>query len=209
VKVVVVGARADGQAHLVLDAIEAAGEHEVVAFLDETPGLAGTTVLGLPVVGTPFEVDAAKAHGAEVAHVAIGNGAARERLAAGLAQAGLELLTVVHPDASVSPSARLGRGVFVGALAVVSAGAVVSDLALVPPTSLVSHHVRVGTAASLSPGARLGGRSRLGARAFVGLGASVLPDRTVGDDAVVGAGAVVTKDVPPGVTVAGVPARVR
>ena len=44
---------------------------------------------------------------------------------------------------------------------------------------------------------------------FVGLGASVLPDRTVGDDAVVGAGAVVTKDVPVGATVVGVPAKER
>jgi acetyltransferase-like isoleucine patch superfamily enzyme len=43
---------------------------------------------------------------------------------------------------------------------------------------------------------------------YVGAGALVLPGVTVGEGAVVAAGAVVTRDVPPGVIVAGVPARV-
>jgi acetyltransferase-like isoleucine patch superfamily enzyme len=47
------------------------------------------------------------------------------------------------------------------------------------------------------------------AGAFVGAGAILLPGVTVGRGAVVGAGAVVTRDVPPGETVMGVPARVR
>jgi acetyltransferase-like isoleucine patch superfamily enzyme len=43
--------------------------------------------------------------------------------------------------------------------------------------------------------------------AWLGAGAIILPGVTVGRDAIVGAGAVVTKDVPPGETVIGVPAR--
>ena len=42
---------------------------------------------------------------------------------------------------------------------------------------------------------------------FIGMGAIVLPNVTIGPNAVVAAGAVVTKDVPPGTIVAGVPAR--
>ena len=40
-----------------------------------------------------------------------------------------------------------------------------------------------------------------------GGGAIILPGVVIGDDAVIGAGSVVTKDVPPGVTVRGNPAR--
>ncbi len=43
---------------------------------------------------------------------------------------------------------------------------------------------------------------------YLGAGCIVLPGVTVGEGAVVAAGAVVTRDVPPGVVVAGVPARV-
>lgn len=47
----------------------------------------------------------------------------------------------------------------------------------------------------------------IGANCWIGGGALILPGVRVGDDAVIGAGAVVTRDVPPGVTVAGNPAR--
>ena len=47
----------------------------------------------------------------------------------------------------------------------------------------------------------------IGDDAWLGGGSIVLPGVSVGEAAVVGAGSVVTHDVPPGVTVAGNPAR--
>jgi acetyltransferase-like isoleucine patch superfamily enzyme len=44
--------------------------------------------------------------------------------------------------------------------------------------------------------------------ASIGTGAVVMCGITIGEEAMVGAGAVVTRDVPPGATVAGVPARI-
>jgi acetyltransferase-like isoleucine patch superfamily enzyme len=46
-------------------------------------------------------------------------------------------------------------------------------------------------------------------RASIGSGATILCGITIGEGAMVGAGSVVTKDVPAGVTVVGVPARPR
>jgi len=48
----------------------------------------------------------------------------------------------------------------------------------------------------------------VGDNVWLGGGAIVCPGVTIGDDTVVGAGAVVTRDLPPGVVAAGVPARV-
>jgi len=43
---------------------------------------------------------------------------------------------------------------------------------------------------------------------FMGSRASIIPGKTVGSRAIVGAGAVVVRDVPAGVTVVGIPARI-
>lgn len=48
----------------------------------------------------------------------------------------------------------------------------------------------------------------IGRNVYVGVGAIILPGVNIGDNAVIAAGAVVSKDVPPSVVVAGVPARI-
>ena len=79
--------------------------------------------------------------------------------------------------------------------------------AIINTGCIVEHDCVVRTNAHLSPGVRLAGGAMVGRGAHVGTGGIVLPGVKVGDGAIVGAGAVVTRDVPPGATVVGVPAR--
>jgi acetyltransferase-like isoleucine patch superfamily enzyme len=51
-------------------------------------------------------------------------------------------------------------------------------------------------------------RTRVGRRASIGSNATILCGITIGEGALIGAGAVVTKNVPPGATVVGNPARI-
>ncbi|MDQ0511110.1 maltose O-acetyltransferase [Angulomicrobium amanitiforme] len=64
-------------------------------------------------------------------------------------------------------------------------------------------------AATRRTGLEFGRPVRIGRHVWIGGGAILLPGITIGDDAVIGAGAVVTKDVPPGATALGNPARLR
>ena len=50
---------------------------------------------------------------------------------------------------------------------------------------------------------------KIGSNVWIGGGAILLPGIVVGDDAIIGSGAVVTRDVAPGATVMGNPARAK
>ncbi|GAB1777013.1 acyltransferase [Priestia megaterium] len=52
------------------------------------------------------------------------------------------------------------------------------------------------------------GRVVIGDRVFIGWGSTVLPNVKIGKDVIVAAGSIVNKDIPEGVIVAGVPAKI-
>lgn len=115
--------------------------------------------------------------------------------------------TVVHASAWVSPTATLAEGAVIMAGAVVQSGAVIGPHSIVNSRAVVEHDAVLGEHVHLAPGATLGGAVRVGPLAHIGLGAAVRDHTSIGAGATVGMGAVVIRDVAPGATVMGVPAR--
>lgn len=110
---------------------------------------------------------------------------------------GWQAKTVIHPTAVVSPSARLGNGVFIGPQAVVSAQASIGDHCLIHIHSSIGHDAQVGEWAVVLPGARVSGNVRLGNRVLVGSNAFINAGVCVGDDSQIDALTYVARDLPP------------
>lgn len=142
------------------------------------------------------------------AAVSIGGarGADRRAIGALLLKAGFSLNPVVHPAAAVYRSATIAVGCHVLANAVVAAGAKLGAMTIVNNGAVVEHECILGDGVHIAPGAILCGCVVVEQDAMVGAGATVLPRIRIGGGAVVGAGSVVTRDVPPGAVVVGVPA---
>jgi len=115
----------------------------------------------------------------------------------------LRFVNLVHPSAVVSPFAVLGQGVFVNAGSVVGPNAVLADHVFVNRGVTIGHDTRVGAFSRLQPGCNVGGHVEIGEGVTVGMGACVIEERLVGAGSTIAVGAVVTRDVPPGVLVAG------
>jgi sugar O-acyltransferase (sialic acid O-acetyltransferase NeuD family) len=146
--------------------------------------------------------------GTRLAVAGFGDNAMRKQACDAAVEAGLTLPALLHPTATIDPSARLADGVFVGPRALVVCGARIARGALINSGVIVEHDCEVEEFAAVYSGAVLGGRVRIGRLAAVGLGATILPGRAIGEGCVVGAGAVVTADQPPLTVVRGSPAKV-
>lgn len=120
---------------------------------------------------------------------------------------GFRFATLVASTALVAPKAELSPGCFVSHTGQVASFARVGPHTMIGRQTMVGHHSTVGPYSLIAGSAVIGGGANIGEGCFIGMGALVRDHVTVGDGATVGVGAVVTKDVPPGVTVVGNPAR--
>lgn len=118
-----------------------------------------------------------------------------------------DTVTVVHPRAWVSPTARLGRGVYVGPGAIIHTRAVLADWAIVNSGAVIEHECLIGENTHIAPGSVLGGATRVGCDTLVGIGSRTIPGICIGSRCTIGAGSVVVRDVPDGLRTMGVPAR--
>jgi sugar O-acyltransferase (sialic acid O-acetyltransferase NeuD family) len=207
----VIGLGAGGHAKVVLEALAAVGGYEVVGLLDPRQELWGQRVLGIPVAGDDSQLPRHYDEGVTSAFVGVGGAAGtatRRRLYEHLTEHGFALVSIIHPAATISPSARLGAGATVLAGAVVNADASIGANALVNTAAIVEHDCSLGDHVHVASGARLASGVSAGNGVHVGIGATVIQGVTIGAGSIVGAGAVVLRDVEPGVVVAGIPAKV-
>lgn len=190
---------AGGLALEVADLVRALGGH-VAGFFEEGVQLF-RQIQDVPVVDDPTDVDC------DAAVVAVGDTFLRRRFLESIASQ-LEIVSAVHPSASVSDGADLGRGVVVMQNVVVSASAVVGEGCLLNVGCYVAHHCSIGDFVHVGPGVQVGGHAAIGDLTICGLGSILLPRIRVGSRCICGAGSVIDQDTPDDSVLAGVPARV-
>jgi acetyltransferase-like isoleucine patch superfamily enzyme len=127
---------------------------------------------------------------------------------------------LIGDGTTIRENTTIGDDTVIGSNCTVQNGAIIGSRVKIVDLSHITFDTVIGDEAFLSVGVytmndnsmQRGGQvvgPKIGRRARIGGGALLLPGVRIGEEAVVAAGAVVTKDVPPGNVVMGIPARAR
>lgn len=207
----VVGVGAGGHAKVLIEILRLMGQMELVGLLDRNEGLWEAEVLGVRVLGGDQLLPALYSQGVHRAFIGVGSYGEmgpRRCLYAMVRSEGFEVVAAVHPGATISSSAEIGRGATIMAGAVINAEARLGENVIVNTGAIIEHDCVIGSHAHIASGARLAGKVEVGEGTHIGIGASVRQSIHIGRNVTVGAGAVVIRDLPDDVIAAGIPARV-
>lgn len=143
--------------------------------------------------------------------IAIGDSAARRRIAALCHAASLQEALIVHPRAELSQWVAIEGGTIICAGVIATTNIRIGKHVHINIGCTISHDVIIGDYATLSPGVHVSGHVHIGEGAFIGTGANIINGSArapllIGNGAVIAAGACVTKSVDAGAMMAGVPA---
>jgi sugar O-acyltransferase (sialic acid O-acetyltransferase NeuD family) len=197
---------AGGHGKVAADTAMAMGSYSELAFIDDDPARHGMRVLGLPVLGASEKLAGLLSDRDEL-FIAIGDNSVRTDAWRRVQPLDPRLATLLHPLATVSRFAHVGKGTLVMPRVVINAGARIGTHCIVNTGAIVEHDCVVEDYVHLSPAVTIGGEARIEEAAHLGIGAIVLPGVRIARCAVVGAGSVVLHDLPAGIVAVGVPAR--
>jgi sugar O-acyltransferase (sialic acid O-acetyltransferase NeuD family) len=194
----------NGNAVEALDCLDATDEF--VAFIDDSPQKQGTYVHGYPVLSRSVLDEFPDAR-----LLAVPGGPAsfrwRKQVIEGLNVGSERYASVVHASARISELARIGHNVLIMAGAVVTSNAVIGNHVCILPNTVIHHDVVIGAWSLIGSNVTIAGNTSVGENCYIASGSSVKNDLSIGDGVMVGLASNVIRDVLPGATVAGNPAR--
>lgn len=208
VRLLVVGVGGHGRELLdIVDAVNATSQAvDLVGVVDERGDPGGFLVRrGVRLLGGNDAI-----HGTRADAYAVGIGApsGRRKINELAEEANLLPFSLIHPTVILGSDVRLGVGFLAAANAQVTTNVTVGRHVHLNLGATISHDCVLGDYVTLSPGCHVSGEVHIGDAVTLGAGAVIKPGVSIGAETVVGAGAAVISDLPPGVTAAGVPARV-
>ena len=192
--------------------IKEQNKYNVVAILDSDPLKKNKLFNNIPIYSDYYDEknleNVRKEFGTNKFFIGFGNMKYRKNVYEYLVANKFEAVNVIHPNAVVSPNAKIGLGVLIESGCLITPNPVIGNNVVVNTGSQVNHdniienHVYIASGVIMSGGIFVGENSLIDDGVIISLG------KKVGKNCIIGAGGVVTKDIPENSVAYGNPARI-
>jgi len=204
-KLIVYGAGEFGS--LIANVLSYHNDLEIVAYGDDNPQKTADHIEGAPVFGQKDLLNFAKQNNIKLAITAIGNNTVRAEKFNLLKNTGFQMISIIHPQALIDTKVSYGDNVIVEMGTAIHTHSKIGNNVFLGGEALIGHHNTIGDHVLVGGNVSFGGSVVVEDYVSLGVGASIKPGIRLGEGSVIGVGAAVIKDVEPGTTVVGVPAK--
>ena len=190
-----------------VEALDCLGDRfRLIGFVDDTPQKQNSRPFGYDVFSRAAFSDFPEA---QVLAVPGGPASFRSRaeVIAGLGLNESRFARVLHPASHVSSLAKIGHNVLIMAGAVLTSNCVIGNHVCILPNTVIHHDVTLEDWSLVGANVTIAGNVKVGSNSYIGSGSSVMNGLEIGSGALLGLGSNLIRDVAPGATVAGNPAR--
>ena len=190
-----------------LEAIDCIGnQYELIGFIDDTPEKLGKTAFGVEVFGREI---LSKYPDAKV--LAVPGSPLSFKIRAKIIQ-DLNInenrfATVIHPNASVSNLAKVGKNVLIMAGVVLTSNCKIGNHVCILPNSVIHHDSEIKEYTLVGGNAIVAGGVVIEENCYIGSGSNIINGISIGKETLVGMGSNVITNIPAQSKVVGNPAK--
>ncbi len=194
---------ASGHGKVIADLALLNGYDDIV-FIDKNPDIDMLAEYPVADEDTDLEYYIKKGHDFIVG---IGDAVIRKKMQDKLVDAGVRVVSLIHPSAVVAYDVTIGDGTVIMAGAIVNPGTVIGRGCIINTGASIDHDNVIGDYVHVSVGSHTAGTVTIGDNTWLGIGAVVSNNIHIAPDSFIGAGAVVVKDIDVPGKYIGVPAK--
>ena len=204
-KLIVYGAGEFGS--LIANVISYYEDYKICAYGDDSKSKKNLFVDDSPIYNEKALLQYSNENNITNAISAIGNNFLRAEKYYLLKKAGFNMISIVHPQALIDTNVNYGENVIIEMGTAIHTHSTIGNNVFLGGDALIGHHNKIGNHVLVGGNVSFGGSVVVEDYVSVGVGASIKPGVVLGKGSVIGVGAAVIKDVDPGSTVVGVPAK--
>ena len=199
---VIIGA--GGHGRVVADCAQQLGTYRKIIFLDDCYNKSKNSG-DWPIVGLVEEFPQYLENSDFI--VAFGNNCLRAEVNKKLEDAKANIISLLHPFATISPNTLIGKGVVICANAAINVGTQIADGCIINTGATVDHDCKLQSYVHVAPGVNSAGGVNINKFSWLGIGSTVIESLTLAENTQIGAGAVVTQSTQANSLYLGVPAK--